>query len=65
MTNVLTKLEPKMMAIIEAAIVHVPPARRDAFRSDVTARLRPLDQPDYSNVRAAVSAALTLYGERK
>jgi hypothetical protein len=62
MTNVLTKLEPKMMAIIEAAIVHV---RRDAFRSDVTARLRPLDQPDYSNVRAAVSAALTLYGERK
>jgi hypothetical protein len=53
-----------VVAIVEAAACHVPPVRRDEFFSDVVARLRPLDEPDYANVRAATAAALTLYAER-
>jgi transposase InsO family protein len=54
----------EVVAIVEAAACHVPPVRRDEFFSDVVARLRPLDEPDYANVRAATAAALTLYAER-
>jgi hypothetical protein len=32
---------------------------RDLFLTDVQDRLRPVDQPDYAHVRAAVQAALS------
>jgi len=53
------RLGPELVAIIEDAACCVPPYMRDLFLTDVQDRLRPLDQPDYVHVCAAVRAALT------
>jgi hypothetical protein len=53
------RLGPELLAIIEDAAHYVRPDWRDVFLSDVQDRLRPLDQPDYAHVRAAVQAALS------
>ncbi len=52
------RLGPELLAIIEDAANYVRPDWRDVFLSDVRDRLRPLEEPDYVDVRNAVHAAL-------
>jgi hypothetical protein len=59
MTTTIRRLGPELLAIIERAMRDVPSHMRDLFLTDVQDRLRPLDQPDYAHVRAAVQAALS------